>query len=308
VLTAYAVMMSRGLGRPVPRPEHVPLEEAGRVAAWLAQQASRGRPAVLNTNSASAVRVAMAARAARIDIGGTLFRCGSEPLTDGKLDAIIAAGARAVCNYSMSEIGRIGFACAQPAAIDDVHLLTDKVAVIQRPRKEVPINLYTTLLPTTPKLMLNAESDDYGTLVARDCGCDLSRLGYHLHFHTIRSVDKLTSEGMTFIGNDLVRLVEEVLPRRFGGGATDWQLVETEENGLPKVDLMASPRLGSLDERAVIDSALAFLDAIPGASDNFGDRWRAAGTLRLRRAEPFATGSSKILALHTVKRGDNGER
>ena len=52
-------------------------------------------------------------------------------------------------------------------------------------------------------------------------------LGYTTHIHTIRSWEKLTSEGMTFCGHDLIRLIEEVLPARFGGRPTDYQFVES---------------------------------------------------------------------------------
>ena len=162
-------------------------------------------------------------------------------------------------------------------------------------------NVYTTLLPTTPKLMLNVESDDYGELEARDCGCLMSRLGYRLHLHSIRSWEKLTSEGMNFIRADLVQLVEEVLPHRFGGAATDWQLAEDELDGLPRVAVIASPRLGPLDDAEVVAAVIDHLDTAPGGSGDYGQRWREAGTLHVTRREPYATGASKILALHALK-------
>jgi hypothetical protein len=40
-------------------------------------------------------------------------------------------------------------------------------------------------------------------------------------------------QGMTFLGHDLIRPVEEVLPAQFGGGPTDYQSVEVERGGLP---------------------------------------------------------------------------
>ena len=49
---------------------------------------------------------------------------------------------------------------------------------------------------------------------------------------------------MNFLGADLIRLIEEVLPARFGGAPTDYQFVEREDaRGLPKVDLRVSPRI-----------------------------------------------------------------
>ena len=306
LIARTAGAISRAAGRPLPSPEHVPLDEAWRVAAWLAEQVAAGRPALLNTNPASGVRACLAAVERGFDIAGTVLRVDGEPLTPGKAAAIGKAGARAVSQYGMSEIGRIGGACAQPAAVDDVHILSDKIALIRRPPRTdigAPIlaNVYTTLLPTTPKLMLNVESDDYGELENRDCGCMMSRLGYRLHLHSIRSWEKLTSEGMNFIRADLVQLVEEVLPRRFGGAATDWQLAEDEVDGLPRVEIIASPRLGPLDDATVVAAVVGHLNAAPGGSGDYGLRWREAGTLRVTRREPYATGASKILALHALK-------
>jgi hypothetical protein len=207
----------------------------------------------------------------------------------------------------MSESGRIGIACASPAAVDDVHILTDKLALIRRPPRNAagaPIlaNIYTSLSPAMPKLMLNVESDDFGVLERRRCGCLLGELGLDLHLHDIRSWEKLTSEGMSHGGIELIRLVEEVLPARFGGGPTDWQLVEEEDaQGLPKVVILCSPRLGPLDEPAVVACALETLDRRTRGAYGMAERWTSAGTLRLERREPVATGASKILALHVVK-------
>jgi hypothetical protein len=303
LLTRYAVLTSRLVGTPLPTPEHVPLDEAWRVAEWLGARTAEGRPALLNTNAASGVRVCIAALERGIAIDGTLFRFGGEPLTAGKARVVADAGASVVCHYTMSEVGRIGIACACPEAVDDVHLLTDKLAIIQRSRerglgRSVAVNVLTTLLPTTPKLMLNVETDDYGVVGRRACGCPIGAAGFDRHLHSIRSVDKLTSEGMTFVGDDLIRLLEEVLPQRFGGHATDYQFLEQEEGGLPRVSLLVSPRIGPLDAAAVADCVHHFLDNIPRASDDYGQRWREAGTLRVVRREPVATGASKILSLH----------
>ncbi|HET6468261.1 MAG TPA: hypothetical protein VFG43_07780 [Geminicoccaceae bacterium] len=306
--TGYIVAMSRLTGGAIPPPEHVPLEQAATVARWAAGHVAAGRPPLVNTNAASSVRVCLAAGEAGLDIAGTLFRVGGEPLTAGKVAAVARAGARVVCHYTMSETGRIGVACARGVAVDDVHVLLDKLAMIRRaPRgggaTGILANVYTTLSPAVPKLMLNVESDDYGVVERRHCGCPLDGAGLDVHMHTIRSWEKLTSEGMTLGGADLIRLVEELLPGRFGGAPGDWQLVEEEERGLPRIRIVASPRLGPLDAGEVVGTALAALDAPSGGAYGMGERWGAAGTLSLERREPYATGASKILALHVVRAG-----
>ena len=52
----------------------------------------------------------------------------------------------------------------------------------------------------------------------------------------------MTGEGMTLIGTDMVRILEEDLPRRFGGSPLDYQLMEEEdERGFTRLSLVVSP-------------------------------------------------------------------
>ena len=81
----------------------------------------------------------------------------------------------------------------------------------------------------------------------------------------------------------------------------DYQLVESERDGLPKVDLLVSPRLGSIDEDAVLTTALRFIDDTPGVQTERADRWRQGSTLSVVRSQPIATSASKVMALHVVK-------
>jgi hypothetical protein len=308
-LTRFLVLATRWYGRPVPQPQHVPLAQAERIAACLAELKARGTPALVNTNASSGTRVCLAAREHGLDIAGTMFRLGGEPLTPARARVVASSGSRAVTMYGMGEIGRIGLPCAHADEVDDVHLLLDKLSVIRRLRSPraggppVPVNVYTTLVSSTPKLMLNVESDDFGQMQERSCGCLLEELGLGLHLHTIRSHEKLTSEGMNFLGHDLIRLIEEVLPSRFQGAPTDFQFVEDETpDGLPQVRLLVSPRVGDVSEDEVVAAVIDFLNDLPGAGGAFGERWREGGTLRVVRGEPYATHASKVLALHTMKR------
>jgi hypothetical protein len=206
----------------------------------------------------------------------------------------------------MSELARVGVACAAPAELDDVHLVLDKVAVVQPPGdvgdgSARPL-LLTTLLPSSPKLMLNVESDDVGTLTRRSCGCDIGSAGLEVHLHGIRSAEKLTTEGMSFLQSELVVLVEHELPARFGGGPTDYQLVEEEAaDGVPRVCLVVSPRIGVLDEGAVVTAALEALARGGAAQAMMADVWRSGSTLRVVRREPHQTASAKILPLHVSR-------
>jgi hypothetical protein len=303
-----AVVATRFRGPALPLPRHVPLDRAEIVARRLAELVAAGTPAVFQAPAGSGVRVALAAAAEGLDLTGTAFRLGGEPLTRAKLDVVERVGAVAHCNYSMSELGRVGIGCAEPdrLSVDDVHVLTGKVAIFLRPTADgivdVPALVLTSLDPTTPKLMLNVESGDTGVLAERDCGCAVGKAGYRLHLHTIRSYDKLTSEGTNFLGGELMRLVEDVLPARFGGSPTDYQFVEDEQNGLPRVRLFVSPRVGVVDDRAILEQALGGLGEGPGYRQMMAGIWRDGVTLTVERSEPFHTATAKIPALHVLSR------
>lgn len=183
-----------------------------------------------------------------------------------------------------------------------MHVLQDKVALIQRrtsvPGAEVAAFFLTTLLPSCPKLMLNVETGDYGVLERRACGCGLDQLGLGQHVHGVRSYEKLTSEGMTFYGEELMRVIEEVLPARFGGGPTDYQFVEEEQDGRVSVSLYAAPSLGPIDPIALGEAALRGLGGVSGTREMMSEVWRQGEVLRIVRADPLSTGVAKVLPLH----------
>ena len=89
------------------------------------------------------------------------------------------------------------------------------------------------------------------------------------------------------------------LPRRFGGSATDYQLLEEDIGGLPKISLVVSPNVGDIDEAQVVRVALETLGAARG-SDKMAGVWGHADTLRVVRREPYATRAAKVLPLHVA--------
>ena len=107
---------------------------------------------------------------------------------------------------------------------------------------------------------------------------------------------------MTFVQTDLLRVLEEVLPERFGGTSTDYQVLEQEdEQGLLRLRLLVSPNIGPLDPTLVAETFLAELER-SSFSDRFGARvWRTAGTVEVRpRATPRAT--PRYAALRRARR------
>jgi hypothetical protein len=249
------------------------------------------------------VRIALAAQDEGVDLAGVTLMGGGEPATPGKVAQIVRSGARWIPSYAMSEAGHIGGACAHPASESDLHFLKDGLALIQYPRAvagsiTVDAFYFTTLLPSAPKLMLNAESDDYGVVETRSCGCPLEACGFTEHFRYIRSFSKLTGHGMTLIGSDMVRILEEVLPSRFGGSPLDYQLAEVEdERGFTRLEILVDPKVPIADEAGVVNVVLEALDAGPRAL------YRQAGTLRVRRAPPVWTARAKLMPLHLPRNG-----
>ena len=61
---------------------------------------------------------------------------------------------------------------------------------------------------------------------------------------------------MTFLDSDVIRVLEEVLPARFGGGPTDFQLVEQEDDD------------GHCDKNADRNFVATFHDCSRGVSTN----------------------------------------
>jgi hypothetical protein len=107
---------------------------------------------------------------------------------------------------------------------------------------------------------------------------------------------------MNFLGSEIHTLVEEVLPSRFGGVPTDYQFVEAERDGLTRLELRVSPRLGPLDAAQVRDAVLGHL-AAPGApGEMMSEVLRLAETLQVERGDPHVTEAGKTLVLQPLVR------
>jgi hypothetical protein len=235
MLLYTTLLAGRVAEHPLPRPDVVGHDAVVRIARWLAEQKAAGRPAWMSCHSGPAVRICLAASEHSLDISGTHFHIGAEPYTPAKARIIESVGATTTSTYSMSEAGMVGTGCAAPIELDDVHLMTDKLAMIQRPHitpagETVGALVLTSLLPTSPRLLLNTFSGDYATVTQRQCGCLLGEMGFTTHLSSIRSYEKLTGEGVTFRASQLYDLVESELPSRFGGQIDDYQLVEEESD------------------------------------------------------------------------------
>ena len=269
---------------------------------WVARHLRAEGPLILRTMPSAAARLGLAAADAGQSLHGLTLVTSGEPITEIRRQQIEASGARLVALYAAADLNGLAYACATPAASDDVHVMVDRYALVQRKRAVVADGpsveslLFTSLGPEAGKVAFNLELGDYARVEERACGCALGAYGLTTHLSEIRSFEKLTGEGVTFARSNLEQVLDEVLPRRFGGTGLDYQLAEEEaSDGTTRLVLRVSPVIGALDEE-LLRSAL--LEAVSEGS--LADRyqaglWRAAGTVQIRREAPVHTRLGKVL-------------
>ncbi len=293
-------ILTRASGRPFPRMEVVPIRDAVVVARAARMLVDQEGSCVVRCAVSTSLAVALAAIAAGIDLTGVAFMGAAEPPSDAKVKGIRESGARYVTNYAMNEAGMIGAGCPNGLDQTDVHFMRDSLAVVPASRLidgggDASIGFaFTSLLPTAPKILINVDSDDHGVLEERRCGCLFDELGFSQHIRQVRSTSKLTGRGVTLVATDIVRVIEEVLPLRFGGTPQDYQLVEEEDsNGRTMLTLLVSPSISISDERA---PAIALYDALaagrPGASFS-GAILKGGEAVRVRREKPVPNARGK---------------
>jgi hypothetical protein len=309
LVTYWTVIAGRLLGVPLPWPEVVPIDQAIIVAKWAAAMVKAHGACHLSVSVSRALRVCVAAQEAGIDLKGTVFVIAGEPPSPAKVAGIRAAGARCFPTYGFVEAGRVAIGCVNPSTSNDLHILSDAFEVLPYergvPGTDVRVNALniTSLLLTTPQILLNAEVDDYGIVEDRACGCPLQRFGYQRHVRDIHSYRKLTGEGVTLVGGDMIDIMERVLPAKFGGSPLDYQLMEEEdERGFTRLTLIVSPRVQIQSESVVIDEVMHALRASSLMADTARSIWVQAGTMRVQRREPIWTGRGKLMPLHLARR------
>lgn len=291
-------------GVPFPRPELATPAEPQAIARWIHRARRDGRTPHLYGFASPVVQLCRTALAAGLDLEGARFTVTGEPVTAARLAAIEASGAQASVDYGCAEAGGpVSYGCLDPAGTDDVHVCHDLHVLIQPgPGSEdrgLPPRaiLLSSLRPTAPVVLLNVSVGDQAEVTHRRCACPLDAHGWNMHLRTIRSFEKLTAGGMTFLDVDVAAVLEGYLPARFGGGPGDYQLVEDVDPAAaaPVVILLVHPRVGPVDAPALRE---AFLDRVgAGAATDrlMAACWRAASLPRIDRRPPVASEKGKIL-------------
>ena len=307
-------------GIPLAEPEYVGLDEAYKVAEWAAAAIQEHGNCVVYTFASSAVRTCIAAAEKNLNIKGATFFVTGEPLTPQKKKEIEAVGAKAVPIYGISEAGVIAAGCNQShPESDHCHLYKDTTSIISH-RQNVPHSdiyvesyLFSSLVHESPKILLNVGMGDWGEISTQSCDCVFGQLGFDRCLSNIRSYEKLTGEGVTFVDTDFIRIIERDLPERFGGQSTDYQLVEKESSrGFTHLQLLVSPRVGEIRESEVLERFLNLLGRAEDSPDSWSqsgmEMWKQSNMVQIVREFPNATVSGKILPFFISKpRSVSGE-
>jgi len=302
---ALLIGTARALGIHLPGPRAADIRNPITLVLWILRSCPAG--AVIATFPGSALRLVRTAIQAGIRLPSLIFILGGEPITRRKREYLEKEGHRVFPWYSSVETGRIAVGCFNPAVPDDMHLLSDRLAAIIRPRTvdssglEREALLVTTLLTDSYKLLINVETGDEACLENRSCGCLWERLGLTLHIHSIQSFEKLTLEGMTYVVDSLARLAEDILPARFGGTAGDYQfLEEEEEEGLTRLVVLVRPGIEA-EEDLLRETVLEALREAAPIVTPMTDLLERASAITVRREHPRMTPSGKILPLRIRK-------
>jgi hypothetical protein len=311
----YLAVVGRLGGCRFPAPQRCDLDAPEQLVVWLTARLRHGGPMVLWTMSSAAARLGLAASAVGASLEELTCYVSGEPLTDLRRRQIEASGARVIVGYAANEMSGLALSCATPTSSDDVHLMSNRFAVVERPRAVteggpiVDALMFTLLTPAATKIALNAELGDTARVEERDCGCLLGQLGMRIHLSDIRSFEKLTGEGVTFARSNLEQILEEVLPARFGGTGHDYQLAEEEApDGVTRLILRVSPNVGVVDDER-LRTVLTEEIGRGGRQDHYHIRmWERVGTLDIRRERPLPTRGGKVLPFQLFRRPGDGRR
>jgi hypothetical protein len=281
-------------GLALPAPIYASAEDPSPIVEWLAAELGQGQVPHLFAFPSAAVRLCQSAREAGVNLRGAQLTIGGEPVTAARLGEIRRSGAVPVPHYGSIETSTIGYGCLDPVRPDEMHLFHDLTAAVQVP--DVPgvqpdALLMTSLRVTAPLILLNASLGDQAVMGSRPCGCPLDALGWTTHLHALGSDQKLTTGGMALLDADLLRVLEEMLPARLGGGPLDYQLVEEEtRNGRPRLRLLVHPRVGPLEPAVVAEAFFAAIGRGGVAARIAGLAWQDTDVLQVERRVPESHG------------------
>jgi hypothetical protein len=265
IITRLLVAEAKLLGLHAPYPIYLKQNDFRPAAEYIKKRLDAGEPAGMNGFVSAIARVAEAALSAGLDLTGCSALTGGEALTDAKRQLIESAGIKVYSSYGTTDFGGIGMPCSQMNTGNCSHVMKHAIALISRTEEsswtDTRVNsLYaTSLLPIAPRIFINAEIGDTGIIEKATCDCSFSKLGFDLQVRDVAAISKVTAQGVTIETSELVPLLEEKLPARFGGHSGDYQLCETEAGSQTEIVLRIRPGVSA---SAPVDILKYFSDEV----------------------------------------------
>jgi len=299
VLTGLIIRLGRFSGRPLPLPESTSLISTDpvckQVLAWLEDPGN----CVFQSYVSQALRLVEDLEEQNGNLNGLWLIVGSEPLTEKKKARMESSGARVYPRYAATELGTIAMGCGNPKAADEMHLMSDLVALVQDVEQEAegsaPLYL-SSLDRVMPRILLNTQLGDTARVFKRECGCAFEQLGFDTHLAKVRSSSRFTAGGMAVPRTLLEEIIDDTLTVRYGGSSLDYQFVELEnKRGHTSLQLRVSPRLGLLDEESIVRDLLTELRKKGEGEELMADMWGRANLVSVARINPESTGKGKIV-------------
>lgn len=304
---------ARMCGHKSPPIEYLPIDDAHKIIDWLLDSVASNGITMLKTYASSAVRLAAAAIHRGADMKGCTLLTGGEPLSRGRYEFLRKAGFDVFSRYAATETGMLGGACGCSEHHDEVHIYTDRIAVIPGRKAASPeseeseVLLITSLSQTTPRLLLNVSLGDCGSLDERECACLFGRLGMKLHLKNISNTEKSTAEGMTFSFSSLCNVIHTIISKS-GGAPDDFQVwLSRSGEGVDRITIAIHPEVRGIESTSFISSLYSRMSQLPDGAGLAADLWKQGGTIRIVRDLPRRTKGQKFLPVmaHPSRRDEN---
>lgn len=271
-------------------------KRAAKVARWLAETAKPTGKVVLRATPSSATKVAEAASAEGLDLNGCTAFVAGEHFTVDHYRSLAAAGLNALPRYVAPGSGLLAVACGQGRSHDEMHVCLDSVAVVPGDVGDEGAStlLFTTLQPSSPIVLLNAELGDSATMSRRPCNCALGRLGMNLHIASLGSIETLTLEGTTVALRELVESARQALTHVVGEPSHPQIWRVSGEDSRERLAIVVEEKLGTIDREATLAGVYAALAQCGPRCRVAAEVWRNAKVLTLvrgaaRSASDFTT-------------------
>jgi phenylacetate-coenzyme A ligase PaaK-like adenylate-forming protein len=294
-----------------PKAEPAPLHDCEPLLECLLQYLDEGRRPILNCTPSGALELSRRAVRAGRSLRGVHFLLGAEPLSEARREGIVASGAVPIPTYGTSEGGWIGAQFPGAEHADEIAVFRDAYAVIPLPEdtseESPPFSpiLLTNLRPAAPKVLVNTGIGDSARISTYRPSEYAASLGYDLRLNHIRSFGKVTVFGSTFTLADLRILLEEILPRICGGGPSDYQLVETEEEeeeeGTARLILRVNPDVAGLHTDEIRRTFLRELEALQHFYGPMTRVLEQGPSLVIKRQKPTVGPTGKLSPVITQK-------